>query len=112
MTRGIRPVLIGTEAEGAALDAIAAKVPEALNLRGKTSIAQLATLARRATLAVGNDTGPMHIIGASHCPSLVLFSHASDPVRSAPVGESVTVLREPDLAELSVDRVLAACTMK
>ena len=104
-------MLIGTKAEAEALDSIAARVPAAINLCGKTSIAQLATLARNATLAVGNDTGPMHIIAASNCPSTVLFSHASDPKRSAPVGDTVTILRERDLSHLSVDRVLMACAV-
>lgn len=110
-SRGIRPVLIGTNAEKEALDSIAARVPAAINLCGKTSIAQLATLARHARLAVGNDTGPMHIIAASNCPSTVLFSFASDPKRSAPVGNTVTILREKDLATLSVDRVLTSLTL-
>ncbi len=109
-SKGIRPVLIGTDAEAAALDSIATRVPSAINLRGKTSIAQLATLARYATLAVGNDTGPMHVIAASGCPSTVLFSYASDPVRSAPVGSNVTCLREKDLSTLTVDRVLVTLT--
>ncbi|MDX2094647.1 MAG: glycosyltransferase family 9 protein [Alphaproteobacteria bacterium] len=108
--KGIRPVLIGTAAEAEALDSIATRVPAALNLGGKTSIAQLATLARAATLAVGNDTGPMHVIAATGCPATVLFSHASDPVRSAPIGAAVTILREMDLQNLSVDRVLATLT--
>lgn len=107
--RHIRPVLIGTEAEQAALDSIAARVPAAVNLCGKTSIAQLASLARMAQLAVGNDTGPMHVIAATGCPSTVLFSHASNPERSAPVGAQVTILREQNLSELTVDRVLIAC---
>ncbi|MFZ4542323.1 MAG: glycosyltransferase family 9 protein, partial [Rickettsiales bacterium] len=100
--------LIGTNSESEALESIAARVPGALNLCGKTTIAQLATLARLATYAVGNDTGPMHVIAACGCPSTVLFSHASDPTRSAPIGPAVTILRERNLSELSVDRVLTA----
>lgn len=108
--KGIRPVLIGTQAESEALNSIATRVPQAINLCGRTSIPQLATLAREAALAVGNDTGPMHIIGASNCPSTVLFSHTSDPARSAPVGNTVTILREKDLSTLTVDRVLTTLT--
>jgi ADP-heptose:LPS heptosyltransferase len=104
--RGIVPLLIGTDAESVAIQSIANRVPKAVNLCGKTTIAQLATLAREAALAVGNDTGPMHVIAASNCPSTVIFSHASDPARSAPQGAAVTVLREQNLADLSVDRVL------
>lgn len=106
--RKITPVLIGTKAEAEVLASIAARVPQAVNLGGKTSIAQLATLGRGAALAVGNDTGPMHVIAASGCPSLTLFSAASDPARSAPQGASVSTLREADLRHLSVDRVLVA----
>lgn len=106
VAKGIIPLLIGTEAESVAIQSIANRVPRAVNLCGKTSIAQLATLAREATLALGNDTGPMHVIASAGCPSVVLFSHASDPVRSAPVGQAVSILRERDLSELGVDRVL------
>jgi ADP-heptose:LPS heptosyltransferase len=108
-SKGIRPVLIGTQAEAEVLQSIALRVPDSINLCGKTTIAQLASLARHATLAVGNDTGPMHVIAATGCPSTVLFSHASDPARSAPIGERVICLRERDLSALSVDRVLTAC---
>ncbi len=108
--RGITPLLIGTEAERDTLDSIAARVPQAVNLCGLTSINQLAELARGAAMAVGNDTGPMHVIAACNCPSTVLFSHNSNPVRSAPVGASVTTLRERDLRDLSVDRVLVSLT--
>ncbi len=106
VAKGIIPLLIGTEAESAAMQSIANRVPRAVNLCGKTSIAQLATLAREATLALGNDTGPMHVIASAGCPSIVLFSDASDPMRSAPIGANVSVLRERNLGDLSVDRVL------
>ena len=108
VSQGITPVLLGTKAEQEALDAIAARVPQAIHLGGKTTIPQLAELARNARLAVGNDTGPMHVIAAAGCPSLVLFSAASNPVRSAPRGPAISILREADLRDLPVDRVLVA----
>ena len=108
--KNIAPLLIGTKAEEDALNAIAAQVPQAINLCGATSIAQITTLADQAKLAVGNDTGPMHLIAASGCPSTVLFSAASDPVRSAPVGDHVRILRESNLKDLSVETVLASLT--
>ncbi|MFM9890587.1 MAG: glycosyltransferase family 9 protein [Rickettsiales bacterium] len=108
VSRKITPVLLGTKAEADVLESIAARVPQAVNLGGKTSIAQLATLGRGAALAVGNDTGPMHVIAASGCPALTLFSAASDPARTAPLGVSASTLREADLRNLSVDRVLVA----
>ena len=60
-----------------------------------------------AVAAVGNDTGPMHLIAAAGCASIVLFSDDSDPALCAPRGR-VTVLRRPDLASLEVSEVAAA----
>ena len=82
--------------------------PEALNLAGRTGFAEIVELARRAEMAVGNDTGPMHLIAAAGCPCLVLYSAESDPARTAPRGEKVEILREASLADLDLGRVLAA----
>ena len=105
---GVRPVLLGGTAERAVLGEIAAGAPAALDLCGRTRVAEIAALARRARLALGNDTGPMHVVAACGCPSVVLFSAASDPARTAPLGDHVTVLRRPSLADLSVEEVRAA----
>jgi ADP-heptose:LPS heptosyltransferase len=105
--RGITPVLLGTESERTVLDDIATAVPQAINLCGKTSIAQIANLARQAIVAVGNDTGPMHVIAAAGCPSLVLFSAASSPSRSAPVGANVRTLQRDPISSISPDEALA-----
>lgn len=103
--RGITPVLIGTEAEGDAIARIVTYEPRAVSLAGQTSIGQIASLARGAACAVGNDTGPMHIIAATGTPSTVLFSDASSPERSAPVGEHVNSLQRADLALLTPQEV-------
>lgn len=105
LIHGITPVLIGTDAERTVIQEIAATAPDVIDLCGQTSIAQLASLARNALWAVGNDTGPMHVIGAADCPSAVLFSHASSPAKSAPNGAAVTCLQNDDLAALFPDTV-------
>ena len=108
--RGATPVLLGTDAEGAEIDAIRAACPQAVSLAGKTGFLDILGLGRRALAAIGNDTGPMHLIAAAGCPSVVLFSHESDPSLCAPRGR-VTVLRRPTLAELpaaEVEQALAA----
>lgn len=98
--QGVQPVLIGAAAEEELLQLIEDEVPFALNLCGKTGFGQLAVLARGASVAVGNDTGPMHIIAVAGCPSLVLFSGASDPSRSAPRGSHVKTMQKEPLATL------------
>ena len=104
---GIASLLLGTAADGPALDAIAAACPAARALTDRTGFAEIAALARRAVVAVGNDTGPMHLVTAVGCPAVVLFSAASDPDLCAPRGR-VTLLRRDDLAQLGEDEVEAA----
>lgn len=108
LARGLVPLLLGAGAERSELAAIAAAAPGARDLYGRTSLPGLAELGRRAVLAVGNDTGPMHLIAAAGCASLVLYSRESDPAKIAPRGPRVATLRRDDLAVLSVDEVLAA----
>jgi ADP-heptose:LPS heptosyltransferase len=106
-TRGFSPVVIGSAAEAP----LARAIPAALDLTGRTTIAQLGAIAARAAVAVGNDTGPMHLAAAVGCPSVVLFSADSDPALTAPRlpgGGWPTVLRVPDLADLPIERVAAA----
>ena len=105
--RGIAPVVLGSRAEAA----LAAAIPAAIDLTGRTTLADIATLARGAAVAVGNDTGPMHLIAAIGCPCVVLFSAASDPALTAPRGPDggwPRVLRVADLADLPEPRVAAA----
>lgn len=105
--RGITPVLLGTGKERAEIETVKAACPSAVDLAGRTGLPDIIALARRAEASLGNDTGPMHLIAAGGCPSVVLFSHESDPALCAPRG-NVTVLRRPTLAELGVDEVEAA----
>lgn len=104
--QGIQPVLIGTKDEAAVMNDITALCPSAVNLAGKTTLMDIPALARGAAGAVGNDTGPMHMIAPTGCPSVILFSRFSNPVRHAPKGDAMHVMASPDLAALSVDDVL------
>lgn len=109
--RGMVPLVVGGPADAPLAGAIRAAEPSALDLTGRTSLADLAVAAASAELAVGNDTGPMHIAAAVGCPSVVLFSGDSDPDLTAPRypdGGWPVVLRTDDLADLSADRVAAA----
>lgn len=105
--QGLRPVVAGAGADRPLAAEIAAACPATLDLTGRTTLTDLAGLAARAALAVGNDTGPMHLAAAMGCRCVVLFSGRSDPALTAPRGR-VTVLRETDLADLPVERVAAA----
>jgi ADP-heptose:LPS heptosyltransferase len=104
---GATPVIIGGPAEAALGQAITAAVPAARDLTGGTSFGDIAALGALALHAVGNDTGPMHLLVACGAPATVLYSAASDPALTAPRGPTVTILRRDDLAALGVEEVAA-----
>ena len=108
---GLTPVIAGRAREtplAAAIRAIcpAAIDPAAIDFAGQTSLPELASLAAQATLAVGNDTGPMHLAAAVGCPGIVLFGPDNDPALTAPRGR-MTVLRADRLSDLASERVAA-----
>ena len=114
---GFRPVVIGTSNEADACAEIANACDNALNLCGDSPIMEVMALARDAAGAVGNDTGPMHLIAPMGCPCLVLYSGTSNPEMNRPrgpnegpgripgnesPGETVSALRADPLSDLSV----------
>ena len=106
--RGITPVILGSASEKPLADAIGAVAPRVRSLIGETDISDLFALAREAAFCIGNDTGPMHIAAAMSCPTVVLFSRASNPALCAPRGSRVVVLQRDDLRALRIDEILAA----
>lgn len=104
---GITPVLIGTKAESGILDSIAKMCQGCINLCDQTSFEDVASLARSAQIAVGNDTGPMHILAVAGAPALVLFSRASNPKLCAPRGKQVRIIEEINLKDLSHKEVIS-----
>lgn len=107
-----RPVIVGSSAEDKVAQEICRIWPRALNLTGRTTLFDVAALARGAAGAVGNDTGPMHLIAATGCPSWVLFSRYSDPVRHAPAGPCVHIVRAGNLASLSAADLLGGIVLR
>jgi ADP-heptose:LPS heptosyltransferase len=103
---GITAVAIGGKDDAAATRAVAEA--GGIDLAGSTTLAEVVELARRARVAVGNDTGPMHLAATAGCRSVVLFSGASDPALCAPRGPVVRILRKPVLAQLPVAEVAEA----
>jgi ADP-heptose:LPS heptosyltransferase len=112
LSQGVTPVVIGTQADEAAVSAVCAALPEAVNLCGRTNLAQLAALARRAAGVVGNDTGPVHLSAMVGAPTLVLMSAASDPARMKPPGPAVTCLHVSRLADLPAAEVREALRLR
>ena len=66
---------------------------KAINLAGRTSLKELASLIGKSCFFVCNDTGPMHIAAALNIPVFALFGPAN-PVRTGPYGNNNTVIQE------------------
>jgi ADP-heptose:LPS heptosyltransferase len=105
---GLPVAVIGGPAEGEIAARIAAAARDAVDLTGRTSFAEIAALGRRAAWAVGNDTGPTHLLAVAGCPTLALFGEDSDPALCGPRGPAARVLRHVPLAGLGVTEVRTA----
>jgi ADP-heptose:LPS heptosyltransferase len=97
--------ILGGPAEKEIARQLLAAAPGAIDLTGRTSFAEIAALARRAAWAVGNDTGPTHLVSTAGCPTLALFGEDSDPALCAPRGPATHVLRHIPLARLPMQAV-------
>jgi ADP-heptose:LPS heptosyltransferase len=105
---GLQIAVAGGPAERPLAAIIAASAPGAVDLTGRTTLIQLASLGTRARLCVGNDSGPTHLLAYAGAPGLMLMSRVSDPAHCGPRGR-MGWLRADDLATLKVERVLTAC---
>lgn len=105
--RGYEIVIIGGPQESELAHTIQREVPGVRDLTGRTDFARIAILGAKAALAVGNDTGPLHLAAAGGAPTVVLFSNASDPALSAPRGK-VAALQSDRLGDLAVAKVAQA----
>lgn len=106
--RKIAPVAIGAKADAEAIAAIRAEAPYVIDLGSRTSLPQLATLARRSVAVIGNDTGPTHLAAAVGAPVIALMSDKVDPAWSAPHGPRTKWLQGKPIAALTVDEVFVA----
>jgi len=64
--------------------------PKLFNAIGKTSIIEVASLTKNASICIGGDTGPIHIAAAVGAPTVSLFGSSSSDRASAYGSEVVT----------------------
>jgi heptosyltransferase II len=87
-------VLFGTAAETNVSAAIQAGLSQpALDLTGKTQIAELSALLSRCSVFLGNDSGAMHVAAAVGLPVVAVFG-PTDPFGTAPVTPRCTIVQE------------------
>lgn len=83
--RGFTPVLVGGR-DDAPVTAEVARLAGAgtVDFAAKTSLPELAALARRARVFVSNDSGPMHIAAAVGTPVVAIFGPTTPALGFAP----------------------------
>lgn len=96
---GARIVIISGPGEDKVMGDRAAELMKSgpLNLAGKTSVSDLASVLRRSSLLISNDSGPVHISCAVDTPVIAIFGRKDrglSPERWAPVGGKDIALRK------------------
>ncbi|MES2765998.1 MAG: glycosyltransferase family 9 protein [Bacteroidota bacterium] len=79
--RGIKIIITGIESEKAKSEAVLKGCPEAINLCGKLQLDELLPLLLKATLFIGNSSGPLHIAASFETP--VVGFYPNSPAISA-----------------------------
>ena len=102
---GIKSILIGGNEEFQNINNIIIKVSNSimnkpLNYAGKTSFKDIVFLSKFSMCAIGNDTGPMHLLAACRLNSIVLFGAGSNPDLCAPIGNNVNILHKDIILSL------------
>ncbi len=89
---GLYPVFIGTVEEAESIEAFTSQMSvPAANLAGHTDTGQLLGALARASLFVGQDSGPTHLSAALGRPTVAIFG-PTDPHLTGPLGEISTVV--------------------
>lgn len=92
--RDVEIILFGTRGEKEVAAAIQAGLDQrALDLTGKTEIAELPALLSRCSAFLGNDSGAMHVAAAVGLPVVAVFG-PTDPQGTAPVTPRCTIVQE------------------
>ena len=89
-----RWLVLGGPGDVAIAGAIAAQLPDVINVAGKTTLLELCELLRACRLLLTNDTGPMHLAGALGTPVVAIFGSTSAEL-TGPLGAAVTIVHEP-----------------
>jgi len=92
---GMRVVFTGAPAEQELIQQVQGYMrTPSLSLCGELGLLQTAALLERASLYLGNDTGPMHIAAVMGTPIVAIFSARDFPLQWYPHGNGHVVLRQ------------------
>jgi ADP-heptose:LPS heptosyltransferase len=102
-SHGAQIVLTGSESESELLQSVqnqmAYPVANLVEKCGHVGVGELGALIAHSSGLISNDTGVSHIASALHIPSVIIFSHYSDPERWKPLNEDLHKVILPDKAD-------------
>ena len=106
ISRGILPVVIGSNEDKEVLELIADKEKRIINLLNKSPINVIFALSQKAKGAISNDTGPAHLIAASGCNIHLLLSNFSNTKTVIPQGKNVSYTQSTNIENILVDDII------
>jgi lipopolysaccharide heptosyltransferase I len=106
-TAGARILAVGGPGEEPLLRAVAGELEGAPIISADAPVLDLLALLRHARLAVGNDTGPLHLAAAAGVPTVGLYG-PTRAARNGPFGGQGLQSPTGRMADLPVGPVLAA----
>ncbi|MBE0535808.1 MAG: glycosyltransferase family 9 protein [Phycisphaerae bacterium] len=83
--------------------------PHIVDLRGKLTLAETAWILKKASLAVGNDCGPMHIACAVQTPAITIFGPTC-AIKNAPWNKGVALITPAECGPCQYDARLETCS--
>ncbi len=96
---GFTPLILGSPQESSLCQYVADGIgPEAVNLGGKTNLAQMIAALSLCSVAIGNDSGPLHVAVALGKPVAALYG-PTDEKSVGPWNQLHHVLRFDDLGD-------------
>lgn len=91
-SHGAAILVLGTGADAAGGSCISGRLHgKAINLCGKTTLAELAAVVSQCRLVLSNDSGGMHLAAALGVPVVAVFG-LTDPAKTGPLGSNCRVV--------------------
>lgn len=81
---------------------------ELINLTGKTTLGQLATLLKKCSLLISGDSGPVHLAACVGAPVLAVFRNGlagKSAKRWGPWGKGHQVIEKPNLIDITPEEL-------
>jgi ADP-heptose:LPS heptosyltransferase len=82
--------------------------PVLINLTGKTTLGQLATLLKKCSLLISGDSGPVHLAACVGAPVLAIFRNdlaGKSAKRWGPWGKGHQVIEKPNLIDITPEEL-------